>query len=139
MSSPAEVPVDKLSQVGESEEPHNILRFGPQHAPRGIHERVPELLGGRNADAPLLAKLGREHPQERQIHPQYVPHFFQLLPNHEMSFSGTIQQVVRYTYAVMRNKALNKVSAAQAGKCEAEKKCITWSVDVACCFSGSTC
>jgi len=38
----------------------------------------------------------------------------------------TIQQVVRYTYAVMRNKALNKVSAAQAGKCEAEKRCVTW-------------
>ena len=59
--------------------------------------------------------------------------------NHEMSFSGTIQQVVRYTYAVMRNKALNKVSAAQAGKCEVEKTCVTWSVDVTCCFSGSMC
>jgi hypothetical protein len=58
-------------------------------------------------------------------------------PNYEMSFSGTIQQVVRYTYAVMRNKALNKVSVAQAGKCEAEKTYVTWSVDVACCLSGS--
>ena len=55
-----------------------------------------------------------------------------------MSFSGTILQVVRYTYAVMRSKALNKVSAAQAGKCEVEKMCVTWSVDVTCCFSGSS-
>ncbi|KAI0254936.1 hypothetical protein BJV78DRAFT_1120365 [Lactifluus subvellereus] len=38
----------------------------------------------------------------------------------------TIQQVVRYTYAVMRSKALNKVSTAQGGKCEVEKACITW-------------
>ncbi|KAF8486067.1 hypothetical protein DFH94DRAFT_622360 [Russula ochroleuca] len=38
----------------------------------------------------------------------------------------TIQQVVRYTYAVMRSKALNKVSIAQGGKCDVEKTCITW-------------
>ncbi|KAH9037787.1 hypothetical protein EDB84DRAFT_1267884 [Lactarius hengduanensis] len=38
----------------------------------------------------------------------------------------TIQQVVRYTYAVMRSKALNKVSTAQGGKCQVEKTCITW-------------
>ncbi|KAI0280788.1 hypothetical protein BGY98DRAFT_914087 [Russula aff. rugulosa BPL654] len=38
----------------------------------------------------------------------------------------TIQQVVRYTYAVMRSKALNKVSTAQGGKCDVEKTCITW-------------
>ncbi|KAH9960852.1 hypothetical protein BC827DRAFT_367291 [Russula dissimulans] len=37
----------------------------------------------------------------------------------------TIQQVVRYTYAVMRSKASNKVSVAQGGKCEVEKTCIT--------------
>ena len=43
-------------------------------------------------------------------------------------YSGTIQQVVRYTYAVMRSKALNKVSTAQGGKCDVEKTCITWSV-----------
>ena len=30
----------------------------------------------------------------------------------------------------MRSKALNKVSTAQGGKCEVEKTCITWSVDV---------
>ncbi|KAH9994815.1 hypothetical protein BJV77DRAFT_943287 [Russula vinacea] len=36
----------------------------------------------------------------------------------------TIQQVVRYTYAVMRSKALNKVSTAQGGKCDVEKTCI---------------
>jgi hypothetical protein len=45
------------------------------------------------------------------------------------SVAGTIQQVVRYTYAVMRSKALNKVSTAQGGRCEVEKTCITWSVD----------
>lgn len=38
----------------------------------------------------------------------------------------TIQQVVRYTYAVMRSKASNKVSTAQGGKCPVEKTCITW-------------
>jgi len=27
---------------------------------------------------------------------------------------------------VMCSKASNKVSAAQAGKCEAEKRCVTW-------------
>ena len=43
--------------------------------------------------------------------------------------AGTIQQVVRYTYAVMRSKASNKVSTAQGGKCPVEKTCITWSVD----------
>jgi len=69
ITSSAEFPVDKLSQVRQSEEPHNILRFGPQHAPWGVHERVPEFPGGRDADAPLLTELGREHPQEPQIHP----------------------------------------------------------------------
>jgi len=38
----------------------------------------------------------------------------------------TIQQVVRYTYAVMRSKASNKVSTAQGGRCPVEKTCITW-------------
>jgi hypothetical protein len=55
--------------------------------------------------------------------------FSRLLPNIEVPFPGTIQQVVRYTYAVMRSKALNKVSTAQGGKCDVEKTCITWSVD----------
>ena len=30
----------------------------------------------------------------------------------------------------MRSKALNKVSTAQGGKCDVEKTCITWSVDL---------
>lgn len=34
----------------------------------------------------------------------------------------------------MRNKALNKVSTAQGGKCEVEKTCVIWSVDVGRCF-----
>jgi hypothetical protein len=54
---------------------------------------------------------------------------FRLLPNDgEFPYPGTIQQVVRYTYAVMRSKASNKVSTAQGGKCDVEKTCITWSV-----------
>ena len=56
------------SQAGKSQEPHNILRHGSQHRPRGILERIPELPSGRDAYAPLLAKLGCKYPQEPQIH-----------------------------------------------------------------------
>jgi hypothetical protein len=65
----------------------------------------------------------------KYIHSKSRLTFFRLLPDHDgIPVSGTIQQVVRYTYAVMRSKASNKVSTAQGGKCDVEKTCITWLV-----------
>jgi hypothetical protein len=43
-------------QIGKSEEPHSILRFGPQHAPRTVSQRLPKLVGCRYVDASLLGR-----------------------------------------------------------------------------------
>ena len=56
------------SQAGKSQESHNILRYRSQYHPWGVPERIPELSSGRDADAPLLAKLGCKYPQKSQIH-----------------------------------------------------------------------
>jgi len=46
----------------------------------------------------------------------------------EMLLSDSVHQVIRYTYATMRNKVSNKVARASAGKCDIEKDHVIWCV-----------
>ncbi|OSX57794.1 hypothetical protein POSPLADRAFT_1155834 [Postia placenta MAD-698-R-SB12] len=41
---------------------------------------------------------------------------------------NTIQQMIRYTYATMRNKASNKVAKASGGCCTVQQAQVTWCV-----------
>lgn len=42
--------------------------------------------------------------------------------------SDTVQQMINYTYAAIRNKASNKLSKASLGRCKVQKVAVIWCV-----------
>ncbi len=54
------------------------------------------------------------------------PHYIYMARISLSIYPGTVRQMIRYAYATMRVKALNKISKACGGQCEAQKAPVLW-------------
>ena len=115
-------------QIDKSEESYPLHGCRAELAAHHLLEHLSELSPLRHEDAPLFTPVGVQRQEEHLLPSQYVAssRARARIYADDRILLGTISQMIRYTFATMRNKSSNRVAQSCGGRCEVQQEQVIW-------------